>query len=124
TALGQDHRPAVGKLGFRVKGLPKGTYRIHALCRSARRPLAEYDVGFGINLDRLPAKPMVILRLEDPKPTEWIRGQTHAVGEVSVNSTDEWLTFITRYSPERSPKEGPWAGLSVLLGLQIVEIRK
>ena len=124
TELGQDHRPAAGQLGFRVKGLPKGNYRVHALCRSTRRPKAEYDVAFGINLDRLPAEPTVIVPLEDPKPAKWLPGQTHAVGEVAVDSPDDWLTFITRYSPERSPKEGHWQGLSVLLGVQIIEIRK
>ena len=123
TDLGQDHRPAAGQLGFRVRGLPKGKYRVHALCRSARRPLAEYDVAFGINLDHLSPQPTVITPLETPKPIEWIPGKTHAVDDVTVKSPDEWLTFITRYSPERSPKEGQWSGLSVLLGVQIVEIR-
>ena len=51
-----------------------------------------------------------------------IADQTYAVGEVEISGPEDWATFITRYSRERSIKSTPHHGRSVLLGLQIIEI--
>ena len=124
TALCQDHRPWDFDLGLRIAGLPAGTYRVYALCRSIRRPTAAYDVSFGVNLDRQLEKPLAMPPVDDLAGAKWEAGLTYAVSDVEVSSPDDWVTFITRYSRERSVKTTPHHGRSVLLGLQIVEIRK
>lgn len=53
----------------------------------------------------------------------WEAGLTYAVADIEVSSFDDWVTVITRYSRERSLRTTPHHGRSVLLGLQIVEIR-
>ena len=123
TALCQDHRPWDFDLGLRVAGLPAGTYRVYALCRSIRRPTAAYDVSFGLNLDRQVDEPLEMPSMENLTGREWEEGMTYAVADVEVSSPDDWVTFITRYSRERSQKTTAHHGRSVLLGLQIVEIR-
>ncbi len=124
TALCQDHRPWDFDLGLRVSGLPEGTYRVYALCRSIRRPSAAYDVSFGVNLDRQLDTPLAMPTTNDLAGAKWEEGLTYAVSDVEVSSPDDWVTFITRYSRERSIKTTPHHGRSVLLGLQIVEIRE
>ncbi len=124
TALCQDHRPWHFDLGMRVAGLPAGTYRVYALCRSIRRPTAAYDVSFGVNLDRQLDKPLAMPPMNDLAGAKWQDGLTCAVADVEVSSAEDWVTFITRYSRERSLKTTPHHGRSVLLGLQIVEIRE
>ena len=123
TALCQDHRPWDFDLGIRVSGLPAGTYRVYALCRSARRPGAAYDVSFGVNLDRQLEDPISIPPMDPDLVPQWIEGVTYEVEDVEVSGEEDWVTFITRYSRERSIKTPPHHGRSVLLGLQIVEIR-
>ena len=122
TPLTQDHRPWDFDLGLRVSGLPAGTYRIYALCRSGRRTGASYDVSFGVNLNRQVADPLVIPPMDPKSEPSWIAGVTYAVDDVEVSGSDDWATFITRYSRERSSRNGRH-GRSVLLGLQIVQIR-
>ncbi|MEO0414153.1 MAG: hypothetical protein AAF226_04270 [Verrucomicrobiota bacterium] len=123
SALCQDHRPWDDDLGLRVSGLPAGSYRIYALCRSVRRPGASYDVSFGVNLDKQQAAPTIISSMEQSQEeTGWVAGLTYAVGEVEISGPDDWATFITRYSRERSTQSTPHHGRSVLLGLQIVAI--
>jgi hypothetical protein len=124
TALCQDHRPWDFDLGLRIAGLPAGTYRVYALCRSVRRPSAAYDVSFGVNLDRQVNKPLAMPPMKDLVGAKWKKGLTYAVADVEVSSPEDWVTFITRYSRERSMKTTPHHGRSVLLGLQIVEIRE
>ncbi len=124
TALCQDHRPWDHDLGIRIGGLPKGTYRIYALCRSVRRPEASYDVSFGTNLNRQLNEPIAIPQMDPEQEPSWIDGETHATGVVTVSGPDDWATFITRYARDRSyEKNADYLGRSVLLGLQIVEIR-
>ena len=122
TSLAQDHRPWDKDLGFRVRGLPPGTYRVYALCRSARRPGAFYEVSFGVNLDRQLAHPIEMPPMDPDVIPEWSEGVTYEVEDVEVSSPDDWVTFITRYSRERSVKATPHHGRSVLLGMQIVQI--
>lgn len=124
TALCQDHRPWDFDLGLRVSGLPKGTYRIYALCRSIRRPTAAYDVSFGLNIDRQSDEPLAMPPMDDLSGKEWEAGLTYAVSDVEVSSPDDWVTFITRYSRERSIKTTSHHGRSVLLGLQIVQLKQ
>ena len=121
SALCQDHRPSDFDLGLRVSGLPAGNYRIYALCRSVRRPEASYDVSFGSNLDQQLSEPMEVIPLTDAGAENWIAGQTHAVGEVQISGPDDWATFITRYSSQRSIITTSHPTRSVLLGLQIVQ---
>lgn len=123
SALCQDHRPWDFDLGLRVSGLPAGTYRIYALCRSVRRLGASYDVSFGVNLDQQLPEPTVIPPMESSIEPTWEPGLTYAVGDVVINGPQDWATFITRYSRERSLRSTPHHGRSVLLGLQIVEVR-
>ena len=123
TALCQDHRPWDFDLGLRVSGLPAGAFRVYALCRSIRRPTAAYDVSFGVNLDRQLDQPLAMPPMENLSGREWEAGLTYAVSDVEVSSSEDWVTFITRYSRERTLKTTPHHGRSVLLGLQIVEIR-
>lgn len=122
TALCQDHRPWDYDLGLRVSGLPAGSYRVYALCRSVRRPGASYDVSFGVNLDRQLPQPIEMPPMDPEIVPEWKKGVTYEVEEVEVSGPDDWVTFITRYSRERSIRETPHHGRSVLLGLQIVEV--
>lgn len=123
SELCQDHRPWDHDLGFRVSGLPEGTYRIYALCRSVRRAGASYDVSFGTNLDQQLERPTVIPPMDPDKEPYWLEGETYAVGEVTVSGPEDWATFITRYSRERSVQTTSHHGRSVLLGLQIIEVR-
>ncbi|MDF1741936.1 MAG: hypothetical protein P1U86_22435 [Verrucomicrobiales bacterium] len=123
SALCQDHLPWDFDLGLRVSGLPAGTYRVYALCRSVRRVGASYDVSFGANLDQQLPEPTVIPPLDDSIEPSWDPGLTYAVGDVVVSGPEDWATFITRYSRERSLQSTSGHGRSVLLGLQIVEIR-
>jgi hypothetical protein len=123
TALCQDHRPWDFDLGIRVAGLPAGTYRVYALCRSIRRPTAAYDVSFGINLDQQLSKPLALPPMDNLLDVTWKEGLTYAVTDVEVSAAEDWVTFITRYSRERSIRTTPHHGRSVLLGLQIVELR-
>ncbi|MEM8955650.1 MAG: hypothetical protein AAGD22_15965 [Verrucomicrobiota bacterium] len=122
SALCQDHRPWDFDLGLRISGLPKGKYRIYALCRSVRRPEASYDVSFGVNLDRQLPEPAIIPTMDNATEPTWVPGLTYAVDEVEVSGPEDWATFITRYSRERSINNAPHHGRSVLLGLQIVQI--
>lgn len=123
SALCQDHRPWDDDLGLRVAGLPAGTYRVYALCRSVRRPGSSYDVSFGANLHRQLPEPTVIPPMEKTEEPSWVSGQTYAVADVEISAPEDWITFITRYSRERSIRETPHHGRSVLLGLQIVQIK-
>lgn len=123
SKLCQDHRPWDHDLGLRVSGLPEGTYRLYALCRSTRRAGASYDVSFGANLDQQPNAPTVIPPMDPDKDPAWADGETYAMGEVTVSGPEDWATFITRYSRERSIRTTPHHGRSVILGLQIVEVR-
>lgn len=122
TSLCQDHRPWDFDLGLRIAGLPAGTYRVYALCRSIRRPTAAYDVSFGVNLDRQLDKPLAMPPMKDLAGVTWEQGLTYVVSDIEVTTPDDWVSFITRYSRERSLKTTPHHGRSVLLGLQIVEI--
>lgn len=122
TALCQDHRPWDFDLGIRVAGLPAGIYRVYALCRSIRRPTAAYDVSFGINLDQQLSNPLALPPMDDLLDVTWEEGLTYAVTDVEVSAAEDWVTFITRYSRERSIRTTPHHGRSVLLGLQIVEL--
>ncbi len=123
TALCQDHRPSDFDLGVRISGLPPGTYRVYALCRSIRRPTAAYDVSFGVNLDQQLADPLAMPPMDSLAGREWEAGLTYAVSDVEVSSPEDWVTFITRYSRERSVRTTPHHGRSLVHGLQIVEIR-
>lgn len=123
SALCQDHRPWDDDLGLRISGLPAGSYRIYALCRSIRRPGASYDVSFGVNLDRQSDYPTIIPPMDPDKDPRWVDGETYAMGEITVSGPEDWATFVTRYSRDRSVRSTPHHGRSVLLGLQIVEIR-
>ena len=58
--------------------------------------------------------------MDSEKEPAWVEGETYAVGEVTVSDPNDWATFVTRYSRERSVKS-THHGLSVLLGVQIVE---
>lgn len=123
NALCQDHRPWDFDLGLRVSGLPAGTYRVYALCRSIRRPTAAYDVSFGVNLDRQVEQPVEMPPMNDLTGVEWKAGMTYAVAEVTVTGPDDWATFITRYDRERAIRTTPHHGRSLLQGLQVVEVR-
>lgn len=123
SALCQDHRPWDEDLGLRVSGLPAGTYRVYALCRSARRPGAFYEVSFGTNLDRQLPNPIEIPPMDREAIPQWEAGVTYEVEDVEVTGEEDGVTFITRYSRERSVRSTEHHGRSVLLGLQIVQIR-
>lgn len=124
TALCQDHRPWDYDLGLRVSGLPAGTYRVYALCRSIRRPTAAYDVSFGVNLDRQVEQPTEMPPMENLKGARWEAGMTYAVADITINGPANWATFITLYDRERSIRTTPHHGRSLLHGLQIVEIKR
>ena len=123
TALTQDHRPWDYDLGLRVSGLPAGTYRIYALCRSVRRPEAAYHVSFGVNLKKQVDNPTFMPPMDGEKEPTWVEGETYAMGEVTVSGPEDWATFITRYSRQESVRSTPHHGRSVLLGLQILEVK-
>ena len=110
-------------LGLRVRGLPKGTYRVYALCRSARRPAAHYEVSFGANLDSQLSTPKQIPPMDSESLPVWTQGVTYEVEDIEISGPDDWLTFITRYSREKSIQSTPHHGRSVLLGMQIVELK-
>lgn len=124
NALCQDHRPWDFDLGLRVSGLPAGTYRVYALCRSIRRPTAAYDVSFGVNLNRQVDQPLEMPPMPDLKGARWEAGMTFAVSEVTVSGPEDWATFITRYDRERAIRTTPHHGRSLLQGFQIVEIKR
>ncbi|MEM1443462.1 MAG: hypothetical protein AAGF67_14035, partial [Verrucomicrobiota bacterium] len=113
TALCQDHRPWDFDLGLRVSGLPAGTYRIYALCRSVRRAEAFYEVGFGTNMKKLPTEPIEIPPMDPDKTPKWEQGVTYEAADVVVEGPEDWATFITRYSRERSLRSTPHHGRSV-----------
>jgi hypothetical protein len=123
TALCQDHRPWDFDLGLRVSGLPAGTYRFYALCRSIRRPTAAYDVSFGVNLDRQLEQSQELPPMKHLQGVRWEAGLTYAVSDVSVAGPADWATFITRYNRERTIPTTKHHGRSVLLGVQVVELR-
>ncbi|MEM9282580.1 MAG: hypothetical protein AAGA96_12195 [Verrucomicrobiota bacterium] len=122
SALAQDHRPWDHDLGLRVRGLPPGTYRVYALCRSSRRAGAHYEVSFGINLDQQHESPIQIPPMDPDQTPTWEQGVTYEVQDIEVTGPDDWITFITRYSREKSVRSTPHHGRSVLLGLQIVQL--
>ena len=129
TALGQDHRPCDEDLAIRISGLPKGKYRMYALCRSARRPEAAYQVSFGVNIEQQHQPAREIPPMERQLAPTWKEGETYVLGELESKGPTDWLTFITKYHRDKSiPLPGSVPehvrhGRSVLLGLQIVQMQ-
>ncbi len=120
TALCLDNLHHFNDLGVRISGLPKGRYRVYALCRSFRRPKAAYAVSIGTNLDQLSSNPIEVGVMGEALNPSWVSGETYAVGEVEISKTGDWLTIITRSVDDGMIGEPYRNKLAVLLGLQIV----
>lgn len=128
TALGRDRLRDAGTVGLRIRGLPAGTYRVFFIGRLTDTGTTRgnflttkaFRSTIGINLNRLPESPDLIMPLDDPGAGEWINGQTHLVREVLISGPDDYLTVLTRKSRQHSLRES--GGLSAIVGLQIVQI--
>jgi len=132
TALGRDAinpPPGSGNIGLRLRGLPKGKYRVYVIGRTSldhanwgnylveKTHTATVDLG-DITLSASP--PLVMAPLKDRNAKKWVTGQTHIVTDVEVSDPDEYVTIITSYDRNNSPT--PQGGRSVILGVQIVQV--
>jgi len=128
TPLGEDNLAAKGKLAFRLRGLPRGNYRVYVLGRSTLQHPARGNLlvekthmaSVGVNIADVDAAqmPLEMAPLEDPDAGRWIDGQTHVVAEVSIANREDYLTIIAREDQLKSRvKSSP----SVILGFQIVQ---
>jgi hypothetical protein len=125
SSLGKDGIRGGNQVGLRIRGLPKGIYRVYVLGRSAvvhpkwGNFLTDkaYDCSIGVDqmVEVHPIDP-----LEDENASRWVDGQTHAVGEVTISGPDEFLKLIVNKDRERSPV--PAGGGATILGVQIVQL--
>jgi len=133
TALGRDavsppSRPATGLVGLRIRGLPRGRYRVYVLGRSSlnHRNWGNFLVekahvaAVGTDLRENSPLPLVMAPLKDPDAGRWVAGQTHVVTDVEVRGSDQYVTIITGKDRDRSPT--PAGGRAVILGVQIVQL--
>jgi ferric-dicitrate binding protein FerR (iron transport regulator) len=131
TALGKDHLGGGGEVGVRLRGLPKGAYRVYLVARAAldHQKWGNYlvtkaykSVVTAGEADLVSGDFLYHDPLSDPDAQSWVRGQTHVVAEVEISGPDEYLTIRTKKDRERSPKPG--GGNSVITAIQIIELRK
>jgi hypothetical protein len=125
TSLGEDGIRGGNRVGLRIRGLPKGKYRVYVIGRSSfvhpkwGNFLTDkaYDCSIGVDLavKRHPIDP-----LEDEHASQWVEGQTHAVDEVTISGPDEYLKLIVNKDRARSPV--PAGGGSTILGVQIMQV--
>jgi len=133
TAMGRDAinpptLPASNVIGMRLRGFPKGTYRVYVVGRTSldHANWGNYLVEkahlatVGLNLTDSDASPLTMAPLDDPNARQWVAGQTHVVTDVDVNGSDQYLTIITGKDRENSPT--PAGGRAVILGVQILQI--
>ncbi len=127
SSLGEDGIRGRSRVGLRFRGLPKGRYRVYVIGRSALvHPnwgnfLTDkaYDCSIGVDqaVEVYPIDP-----LEDENASQWVNGQTHAVGDVMINGPDEYLQLVVNKDRERSPV--PAGGGATILGVQIMQMTK
>jgi len=133
TAMGRDaiNPPtgyASGLVGLRLRGLPKGTYRVYVMGRTSLdhanwgNYLVEkaHVAAVGPNLTGIDTPPLTMAPLDDPNAEKWVAGQTHVVADVDVSGPDQFLTIITSKDRENSPT--PAGGRAVILGVQILQV--
>ncbi len=135
TALGEDGIRGNGATNLRFRGLPKGRYRVYLIGRSSNvhpkwgSALADkaYDcvLSVGSQNVRSPSvdqktETFLIHPLDDADARQWVAGQTHVVGEVTIGGANEVLTMAVNKNRRRSPV--PAAGGSPILGVQIMQV--
>jgi hypothetical protein len=128
TALGRDRLRDAGTIGLRIRGLPAGTYRVFFIGRLTDTGTTRGDFltnkafrsAIGVNLDAIPDPHEIIMPVEDSGAAQWVDGQTHLVGEVTLSGPDDYLTVLTRKSKQHSPVAS--GGHSAIAGVQIVQI--
>ena len=131
TPLGKDHLGGGGQVGVRLRGLPKGEYRVYLVGRGVldhknwgnylvskayKSVVAAGDSDLASG-DLLHHDPLI-----DPDAKSWVRGQTHVVADVKISGPDEYLTILTSKDRDRSPIPG--GGNSVISAIQIIQQQK
>jgi ferric-dicitrate binding protein FerR (iron transport regulator) len=129
TPLGQDNINAVNRnVGLRLKGLPRGRYRVYVVARPAlHNPnWGNYlvnkaaSVSIGIHLDRHGIEAKALTPLTDPNAGAWVDGQTHTVVELNIAGPDEFLSVIASRDRKTSPQTS--GGRSVIQAVQIIQL--
>ncbi|HEX2835688.1 MAG TPA: IPTL-CTERM sorting domain-containing protein [Thermoanaerobaculia bacterium] len=119
TALARDnfYTASSRQLGVRVRGLTPGTYRVYSIGRGTADDQLDksYVQTIGIDLDNQTEVTPTIGPAANP-PLSWVNGQTHLEGIVTITSSLQWVTVISRLD---SPASHP---AHALQGLQIVPI--
>jgi len=125
SSLGEDGIRGRSRVGLRFRGLPKGRYRVYVIGRSAlvhpkwgnflTDKAYDCSIGVGQAVEVRPIDP-----LEDENASQWVNGQTHAVGDVMINGPDEYLQLVVNKDRERSPV--PAGGGATILGVQIMQM--
>ena len=131
TPLCKDYLGGRGGVGLRLRGMPKGTYRVFLVGRS----VLDHEKWGNFLVSK--AYRAVIAAgesdwdsgevfyhevLSDPDAAIWVNGQTHVVTDVEITGPDQYLTILTAKDRERSPK--PSGGSSVISAIQIIELRE
>ncbi len=125
TALGEDGIRGGNRVGLRIRGLPKGRYRVYVIGRSSivhpkwGNSLTDkaYDCSIGVDqaVKTHPLDP-----LEDEHASRWVERQTHAIGEVTIRGPSDYLKLIVNKDRDRSPV--PAGGGATILGVQIIQM--
>ena len=125
TPLGEDGIDGRSRVGLRIRGLPRGRYRVYVIGRSAivhpkwgnflTSKAYACSIGSGRKTESHPIDP-----LEDENAGRWVKGQTHAVGEAAINGPDEYLQLIVNKDRAKSP--APAGGGATILGVQIMQV--
>lgn len=126
TALGQDGVRGGNTIGMRIRGLPKGTYKIYLMGRSALvhpkwgNALTDKAYVNSIGASESAPTQIPIDPLDDPDASKWVQGQTHAVTKLVVDGPDEYVILIV--SKDRAGSPVPVGGGAKILGVQIVQL--
>ncbi len=99
-------------MGWRVKGLPAGTYRVYALVREPNQLARTYDVDIGANLTTKTASAQSVT--DASGLSDWYAGKNYVTAEVTISGTSDYITIIV--DPTGS---GQWATLE---GVQIMKL--
>ena len=125
TSLGEDGIRGGSRVGLRIRGLPKGKYRVYVIGRSSivhpkwGNFLTDKAYNCSIGIDQSSERHS-LEPLDDEHASQWIRGQTHAMGEVTISGPGEYLELIVNKDRAKSP--APAGGCATILGVQIMQI--
>lgn len=125
TSLGEDGIRGGNRVGMRIRGLPKGNYRVFVIGRSSIvhpnwgnfliDKAYNCSIGIGQVVENIPVDP-----LDDEMAKRWVDGQTHVASDVAIGGPDEYLTVIVSKDGKRSPV--PAGGGATILGVQIMQL--